>query len=247
MDTTTARTRRNSLAAVCLLLSAAGPLTACGSTSAAATGSAAGGPAPAASAPAVPGPSASGATATAPLPPRVHADTLGVPYGAAPSVSTATAATTATTATATATAEPCPASGVVLRAGEPDAAMGLRAMTVELTNCGTRPYALNGYPTVRVLDDRREPFDIAVSHGASAIAVIDRFDAGPTPLTLKPGERAVFGLTWRNTVTDVNSAPVNGSYLEITPRPGDRAQSIAILIDLGTTGKLGISAWSSPR
>ncbi|KJK60097.1 hypothetical protein UK12_00285 [Saccharothrix sp. ST-888] len=188
------------------------------------------------SAPTVPGRSASGTAATAPFP-RVHADTLdtsGVPYGVTPSA-------------APVTAEPCPASGVALRAGEPDAAMGLRALTVELTNCGTRPYALNGYPTVRVLDDQREPFDIAVSHGASAIAVIDRFDAGPTPLTLKPGERAVFGLAWRNTVTEVNSAPVNGSHLEITPRPGARAQSITILMDLGTTGKLGISAWSSPR
>ncbi|GAA2238950.1 hypothetical protein GCM10010430_20050 [Kitasatospora cystarginea] len=139
---------------------------------------------------------------------------------------------------------PCPASGVDLRAGEADAAMGLRVLTVELVNCGNRPYALNGYPAVRVLDENREPLDIAVGHGTSDIAVIDRFDAGPAPLSLQPGESARFGLVWRNTVTDGNDAPVNGSYLSVTPRPGDPAQSVPAFLDLGTTGKLGISAWS---
>ncbi|MGK4584327.1 DUF4232 domain-containing protein [Kitasatospora sp. HPMI-4] len=138
----------------------------------------------------------------------------------------------------------CPADGVVLRAGEANAALGLRVLTVELTDCGTEPYTLDGYPTVRLLDREQQPLDLTVGHGAAPITVIEGFDAGPVPLTLRPGESAQFGVVWRNTVDASDEAPVNGGYLEIVPRPGARAHRVPALLDLGTTGRLGISAWS---
>lgn len=134
-----------------------------------------------------------------------------------------------------------------MREGASDAAMGLRVLSLELLNCGTRPYTVNGYPFLRVLDEDRAPLDVDVSHGASSIATIEGFDPPAAPVTLQPGEMAVAGLTWRNTVTEVKPA-ANGSYLDILPSgresADDAEQTLPVVLDLGTTGKLGVSAWT---
>jgi hypothetical protein len=143
----------------------------------------------------------------------------------------------------------CPPSGVLVRAGAVDAASGLRAMRLELLNCGTAAYSVNGYPDVRVLDEDRKPFDVTVVRGSSAVALIDGFDTAPAPVTAMPGEWLTVGLVWRNTVTDVVVDPVNGTYLEVVPAPGQPPQTVRPdgPVDLGTTGRLGITAWGVPR
>ena len=136
--------------------------------------------------------------------------------------------------------------GVEISAGETSAAMGLRAMGIELVNCGTVPYTVNGYPAVRVLDEGRAPLPVAVIHGSAGVATLDNFDTPPTRVTAAPGERLAFGLVWRNTVTDTTVDPVNATYLEIVPAPGQVPQTVRPegRLDLGTTGRLGITAWS---
>lgn len=154
-------------------------------------------------------------------------------YGVVPSPTSATAAPV------------CPASGIRFETEEPDAAMGLRAVTITLVDCGSRPYKLDGYPGIRVLDQDGSPLTVAVSHGSRAISPVDSFDRAPEPLTLRPGERAEFGMIWRNTVTDPTVVAANGTAVEITPAPGRPAQRFTpgYPIDLGNTGKLGVSAW----
>ncbi|MFJ2580154.1 DUF4232 domain-containing protein [Kitasatospora aureofaciens] len=162
--------------------------------------------------------------------------------GPAPTASPQLGAPTPT-ATPTPTPTPdCSPGGVSLAAGEADAAMGLRAMTVRLTNCGTRPYTLNGHPGVRVLSAERAPLDIGVRHGSAGIATVEGFDAAPAPMTLQPQEAAEFKLLWRNTVTAGEKA--DGRYLDIAPQPGRPTVTVPADLDLGTTGKLGISAWT---
>jgi hypothetical protein len=143
----------------------------------------------------------------------------------------------------------CPPSGVVVRAGAVDAAMGLRAMRLELVNCGTVDYTVNGYPDVRVLDEDGKPLDVTVVRGSSTVASIDRFDTPPAPVTARPGEWLVVGLVWRNTVTDGVVEPVSGMYLEVVPAPGQPPQTVRPdgRVDLGTTGRLGVTAWGVPR
>lgn len=149
---------------------------------------------------------------------------------------------------ATPTAPPtCSPSGVSIRAEEPSAAMGLRVMSLELVNCGKKTYRLSGYPAIRVLDEDGKPLDIRVSRGSAGIATLDNFDAAPRPVTLRPGEKAVAGLVWRNTVTDATTPAVNGSQVEVTPAVGRPAQTVTELLDLGNTGKLGVSPWSTPK
>ncbi|MEV7871563.1 DUF4232 domain-containing protein [Streptomyces sp. NPDC088124] len=134
----------------------------------------------------------------------------------------------------------CPESGVRITPGLVQGAMGLRSMTVTLTNCGTRPYELNGYPAVRVLDEDRDPYDIEVLKGTDAIHMAGTAP-DPAPVTLKPGESARSGLTWRMMSPDTST-----TYLEITPATGERPQTMETLdgpLDLTDTGQLGTTPW----
>ncbi|WP_367046294.1 DUF4232 domain-containing protein [Streptomyces sp. Je 1-332] len=137
----------------------------------------------------------------------------------------------------------CPASGVRVEPGMVEAAMGLRAMRVTVTNCGKGVYRLKGYPKLRVLDERREPLDVQILEGPEPVTTMD--DPGPHPVSLKRGEEAHTVLVWRNTVTDTTTTAVSGTYLEVTPAPGTRPGTVTPEggIDLGNTGRIGTTAW----
>ncbi|MEV4760227.1 DUF4232 domain-containing protein [Micromonospora sp. NPDC049559] len=147
------------------------------------------------------------------------------------------------TTTATAT---CPASGVTVTAGEVDGAGGLRALGIQLTNCGGATYRVQGFPSVRVLDADRKPLPVTVGNGSSPVSAPDGWDTPPVPLTLAAGESARARVLWRNTVTDSTAPAAEGSYLEVTPAAGEPAQLVAVRggIDLGNTGRLAVNAWS---
>ncbi|MFI7280680.1 DUF4232 domain-containing protein [Micromonospora chersina] len=124
-----------------------------------------------------------------------------------------------------------------------DAAMGLRAMGLELVNCGDRPYELRGYPVPSLRDTDRDPLKVTVIPGARPIT--SGFDQPPTRIVLRPGERASAALLWRNLVTDPTVVASNGVYLDIAPLPGRPSYPVELdgPIDLGNTGRLGVSAW----
>ncbi|MGI5205167.1 DUF4232 domain-containing protein [Spirillospora sp. CA-108201] len=138
---------------------------------------------------------------------------------------------------------PCTPEGIAVSMNEPDAAMGLRAARIELRNCGRLPYRLNGYPALRVLDEKRQPFNVTTVRGTRQVK-----DAGPKPLTIRPGRTAEFVIVWRNTVTEADTVAVAGTYLEVRPAPG---RPVVIVpadgpIDLGNTGRLEGTAWRLP-
>ncbi|QDQ14515.1 DUF4232 domain-containing protein [Streptomyces spectabilis] len=134
--------------------------------------------------------------------------------------------------------------GTLLEPGPVDSAMGLRAMTVWLTHCGSGTYRLNGYPTLQVLAEDGTAFDVHSLRGAEPITTGVR-DPGPHPVTLRHGESATAGVVWRNTYTDTTEDPVNGTRLQVLPAPGRPARTVAPDggIDLGSTGRIGATAW----
>jgi hypothetical protein len=143
-------------------------------------------------------------------------------------------------------ATPCPPDGVRLGAGEVSAAMGLRAMGLDVVNCGRAPYRVNGYPAVRALDDRRAALDVRVLRGVTGITgALEHWAGPPAPLVLQPGERAAAVVVWRTTYADTMQPPVEVTHLEVAPAAGRAA---AVLtppggLDLGSTGRLGVSPW----
>ena len=140
----------------------------------------------------------------------------------------------------------CPAEGVRLEPGTGDAAMGLRVLGITLVNCGTRTYRLTGYPAVRALDEDRAPLDIRILRGVTEIVGSGLpWDGPPASVALRPGEQAGAAVAWRNTYDDTRKPPVEARYLRIEPLAGRPAQTVEpeSRIDLGSTGRLGVSAW----
>ncbi|MEW2164573.1 DUF4232 domain-containing protein [Streptomyces sp. NPDC007084] len=134
----------------------------------------------------------------------------------------------------------CPASGVRFEAGPVDAAMGLRAMTLTLTNCGKRAYEVDGYPEVAaVLGPRGEPIGgVRVVRGTDEVPMAPA-DPGPKAFTLRPGQSARAGLYWR-------MAAERGAYLRVAPQKGRRPVTVPLAdpLDIGPENTLGASAWA---
>ncbi|GAA4074050.1 DUF4232 domain-containing protein [Streptomyces shaanxiensis] len=137
---------------------------------------------------------------------------------------------------------PCPASGLHVYADQGDAAMGLRVVGLHLVNCGTRPYELNGYPELEILDEDHDDVDsVRILHGTDRISTGTGGTGSPQRVVLRPGEAAQAALAWRNTTQF--GEPVNAPYLRVRAKQGARPVTVVPELDLGTTGKLGVGPW----
>lgn len=149
--------------------------------------------------------------------------------------------------TAEAPPEPgeCPRSGLRLTAADGTAASGLRVRRIQLENCGTRDYPLEGYPLLELLDDDRSPIDgVQILHGSGGIVFpTPEFDAPARPLVLKPGERALSALMWRN-LTEIGPAAINVPFVRVRARQSADPVTFTFGLDLGTTGKLAVAPWT---
>ena len=145
-------------------------------------------------------------------------------------------------ATSDAAQASCPPDGMLITAGATDAATGLRFQAVDLVNCGTAPYDLNGYPAVTVLDDAQTALELTINNGTTHVDY-----QPPSAFTLQPGERATAGLLWRNTFEDPEKAQT-GVFLDIAAAPGEPTQRLKpeYVLDFGTTGTLDLTAWQRP-
>ena len=133
----------------------------------------------------------------------------------------------------------CPSSGVRVDTGPIDGAMGLRAMTLTLTNCGKRPYEVNGYPSVRVLDEAGAPLPgVRTVEGTDQVPMAPD-DTGAEPLTLAPGDTAWAALYWRMAAED-------GTYLRVAPEKGRGTMNVRPQepLDIGPENTLGTTAWA---
>lgn len=132
--------------------------------------------------------------------------------------------------------------------------MGLRVANLDLTNCGDDPVTVEGYPDLRVLGADGELLGVRIGQGSSGIADVPEFDNPPVPVILRPGDTALSGIMWKNTNDDPSVEPLVGAQLEISPAPGWDWQDVkpgttndieTLHIDLGTTGVLGVRAWTT--
>ncbi|TXS47130.1 DUF4232 domain-containing protein [Streptomyces sp. OR43] len=108
----------------------------------------------------------------------------------------------------------CPASGLVVDMGPVEAALGHRAVGLTLTNCGAGPHRVNGYPSVRALDENGDALPVEVNPGSSYFGN----DKGPEEVMLAPGKTMRSLLVWVSTPTGGDL--IEGDALEIAPAPG---------------------------
>jgi uncharacterized protein DUF4232 len=132
----------------------------------------------------------------------------------------------------------CPPSGGAITVGPVDPALGHRAVTVKLTNCGSKTLVVEGYPEVAVLNARREKFKLTVAHGSSYMAT----DPGPTRIRLARGKSVLASVAWSNTVTYGDNQ--SGAYFAISWRKGVPPVIWPEYVDIGTTGKITLTAWN---
>lgn len=169
----------------------------------------------------------------------VHADTLRPPTPGTPPPTLPTPR-----ALPTRTQDACAAPGPQITSSGVDAAMGLRALTLTLTNCGAAPLTVRGYPDLRVLDAAGNPLKVAVHHGLTVTTGLT--DPPPATLTLRHGDRAVAILAWRNTVTDTTVTATTGAAFAVTPPGGHGPQVVHETVDVGNTGRLDTTSWHRP-
>ncbi|MGW3338836.1 DUF4232 domain-containing protein [Streptomyces sp. NPDC001009] len=146
------------------------------------------------------------------------------------------------TAEAPAPGGPCPASGVRVYADEGDAAMGLRVVGLHLQNCGKEPYTLDGRPELEIIDGDHERVEGVEVLPSAQVAQLGGPPDVARPLTLRPGERALSGIVWRNRVEAFGGA-VNAPYLRVRAKAGAAPVMVTPELDLGTTGRLGVQVW----
>ncbi len=114
----------------------------------------------------------------------------------------------------------CSPEGIRITGLGVSAAMGLRAMGLDLVNCGDRPYELRGYPAVALRDADGDAIAVRIIPGAAPIT--SGFDDPPTRIVLAPGERAGAALIWRNLVTDRQWWPPRARSSTSPRRPAGR-------------------------
>ena len=148
--------------------------------------------------------------------------------------------TPAPTETPEAEAAACPEPGFSITTGEPNAAMGIRAISIELVNCGDEAIEVNGYPVVQVLHNGA-PIEVEVNQGSDQLT-----DPGPTHIVVEPGESVSAGMLWRNKVESSDPADVVDAT-ELVMSYAEDAPTIVVepmySVDLGTTRYLEVTAW----
>ncbi|MCX5159428.1 DUF4232 domain-containing protein [Streptomyces sp. NBC_00264] len=168
---------------------------------------------------------------------RVHADKLPTPF---PSASAGVADRPGAQGPAPTPTVPagCPSSGVVVDMGEVEAALGHRAVGLSLTNCGSKPYRVTGYPSVRALDEAGDPLPVPVNPGSSYMGT----DRGPKEVMLKPGQTVRSLLAWVSTPTGGDL--IEGDALEIAAAPGLEGRTFPLKgSDVRLLDELNMTAW----
>jgi hypothetical protein len=133
---------------------------------------------------------------------------------------------------------------VLVTAGPVDGALGMRAVTLRVTNCGQASYRVAGYPYVGVLDGSGRPVRVSVIRGTPPGDPV--VDPGPRTTVLRRGQSAQAALLWRLLVEAGDAESVTGP-LTVDPGAGQDRQTVPLSLDLGTTRTLTVTAWHRPK
>ena len=136
----------------------------------------------------------------------------------------------------------CSVDGISIKTGGTDAAMGLRSDSLVLTNCGTQAITLNGAATVTLFDADRKALPIMATRG---VVDVGMDNPAATAITVRPGDTAWAGLSWRNTNVDGEGAALTAKSLQVRARSDMPPVSVDLHVDLGTTGKFYVTVWQA--
>jgi len=163
--------------------------------------------------------------------PGVHADTL--PTAPPPPITDVPAPDPSPASTGE-----CPASGAVVTMGEVQTAMMSRAVVLTLTNCGTKPYRVGGYPSVQALGEDGERLPVKVNPAGSMFGR----DQGPKEVLLDPGLTVRSMLAWVSTKEGGELIMADALELAAAPDAGARVHPLEGH-DIRYMDELNVTAW----
>lgn len=121
----------------------------------------------------------------------------------------------------------CRTGDLRLAAGESDAGAGNRAQVLTLTNAGTVPCSLSGYPAVSLLDADGRPV-----RGVRS----DQNPGTASPVTLAAGGRAFFDIAWNVIPNEAEGQTTCPTAARVTVRLGADAATLAVPLNLTPCG-----------
>ncbi|MBD8063313.1 DUF4232 domain-containing protein [Oceanitalea stevensii] len=130
----------------------------------------------------------------------------------------------------------CTSGQLEVTAGPVEAALGVRAMPVRVTNVADAACVLEGYPDVAFGATRTGAVDVEVDFGGDTVVE----DPGVHRLELAPGERAVTVLGWR---TPAASSADPADWLHVAGFHGGRREVVEVDTDI-TGGTVSVTAWA---
>lgn len=121
--------------------------------------------------------------------------------------------------------------------GEVLTVMMSRAVALTLTNCGSKPYRVDGYPSVQALGEDGE----RLGEGQPGRPQFGR-DHGPRALTLKPGATVRSMLAWVSTQEGGELVMADALELAAAPDAGARVYPLEGH-DIRYMDELNVTAW----
>ncbi|GAA1906386.1 hypothetical protein GCM10009737_03930 [Nocardioides lentus] len=129
-----------------------------------------------------------------------------------------------------------PGDPIAVGTGPVDAALGRRYLLLELRSCRETGVRLDAQPVLTASDASGRPVTMRLVDAATIPRV-------PRPLTLRPGEAAYAGLSWRG-------APRSGRVRDLTlvAAPGDRPSGLVVeQPDLRPRSPVRLYPWTTRR
>jgi hypothetical protein len=132
----------------------------------------------------------------------------------------------------------CTSGQLEMSAGEPDAALGSRALVMRATNVSDAACIVESYPDVAFADEFSSALDVAVDHGGTMLSD----DPGVTRIEVQPGASVVSTLAWSAMPTAGLDA---AGWLHVASHHGAERQMIVVDTDI-TGGTVSVTAWALP-
>jgi hypothetical protein len=153
-----------------------------------------------------------------------------------------TTTTTAAASTSTSPSSPAVTSCSIKGAsGQGQGAAGTITGTIVLTNAGSTPCTVNGYPTVALYSGSGAPLTVTIVNGLT-VNVSAAANAGPSTVTIAPGATAQVAYQYSDVPTGAQTSCPESEAASVTlPNGGGSSPSFALTMSPCNNGTVYVS------
>jgi hypothetical protein len=151
---------------------------------------------------------------------------------------TTTAAATSSTTSSTAASASCSIKGA---SGQGQGAAGTITGTIVLTNAGSTPCTVNGYPTLALYSGSQAPLTVTIVNGLT-VNVSAAANAGPSSVTIAAGSTAQFAYQYSDVPTGAQTSCPESEAASVTlPNGGGSSPTFPLAMSPCNNGTVYVS------